>query len=476
MSEGDGSTSPSLKGEVELSKPWVTPEGNMREVTLELDERKVQHFRNVNRMVAEPRNWPGGYFNDYVGFWVWEGGSEQVQAVIDQIHEAYEGEQGTSPTADRDYAAYLKSFVDSFSYTADDQTIGYEEYGKFPIETLYDGEGDCDCLTFLLAALFTHAGFETAYLEGYTEPGRQGRHAAVGLDLPTQPGDDTVSGDGTEWIYCEPVDDEPVGRCAWPISIFQRHAMVVPVPESYDWPGRPGPWTCGEGCNEPTPPDVMECRGCGRTGALTDVQRAGHKVLDFEDTVDEFLTWMDWVEDASAKELLRELERIQRTPLWKEVPDGNRGFLEDTVDRVGAEDGEDPEDVDPSGIRSHLLRAWPHVAASVFSHDPEEEREGRKAYGGMEWLGKSVYEMDNEELALFSKKVLTDTTLKRVEGFSGGSRSAIGSILEAYERRSGQEAEEYLDRKRESIENILVKVVIPQVFSLLAREHETATA
>jgi hypothetical protein len=75
--------------------------------------------------------------------------------------------------------------------------------------------------------------------------------------------------------------------------------------------------------------------------------------------------------------------------------------------------------------------------------------------------------MTNDELAKFTRRVLSDTTCNRIPGFSSGSRLALGRILDAYERKG----EVYLSEKRNSIENILVKVVIPQVFTLLAREE-----
>ena len=78
----------------------------------------------------------------------------------------------------------------------------------------------------------------------------------------------------------------------------------------------------------------------------------------------------------------------------------------------------------------------------------------------------SVFEMDNKLLSQFARKILSDTTCKRIKGFSSGSRLAIGRILSSYEKKGDL----YMNVKRKSIENILVKVVIPQVFTILAHE------
>ena len=123
-----------------------------------------------------------------------------------------------------------------------------------------------------------------------------------------------------------------------------------------------------------------------------------------------------------------------------------------------------------SGAQRQLLSAWPHIVAAVFCRAPRKANEEIEVYGPMSWLGISMYAMDNRTLARFARRVLSDTTCKRIQGFSSGSHLAIGRILSSYEYKG----EAYMNEKRKSIENILVKVVIPQVFTLLARECRPA--
>ncbi|MDA0989847.1 MAG: hypothetical protein O3A51_03750 [Verrucomicrobia bacterium] len=75
--------------------------------------------------------------------------------------------------------------------------------------------------------------------------------------------------------------------------------------------------------------------------------------------------------------------------------------------------------------------------------------------------------MSSQDLARFARRILSDTTCKRIRGFSTGSRFAMGRMLSCYEKQG----DAYMAQKRDSIENILVKVVIPQAFTLLARER-----
>jgi hypothetical protein len=50
-------------------------------------------------------------------------------------------------------ANFVLSFVQSITYNSDLNTTGFEEYPRFPIETLVDQTGDCDCKAILYVTL-----------------------------------------------------------------------------------------------------------------------------------------------------------------------------------------------------------------------------------------------------------------------------------------------------------------------------------
>ena len=52
------------------------------------------------------------------------------------------------------------SFVQSLRYVSDLDSKGEEEYVRFPIETLVDGEGDCEDLAILAAAILHEMGYK----------------------------------------------------------------------------------------------------------------------------------------------------------------------------------------------------------------------------------------------------------------------------------------------------------------------------
>ena len=72
----------------------------------------------------------------------------------------------------------------------------FEEYGRFPLETLADEVGDCDCTTLLCAALLSRCGFGCALIHVEVSPGEG--HLAVGLAM-----------DGDLFLGETPIFDEP---------------------------------------------------------------------------------------------------------------------------------------------------------------------------------------------------------------------------------------------------------------------------
>lgn len=76
-------------------------------------------------------------------------------------------------------ASRILAFVQrEIIYVDDETSTGYPEYGRFPLQTLVDGKGDCDCKAILCCALLSYCGFDAAFI--VTEG-----HALCGLRRPT---------------------------------------------------------------------------------------------------------------------------------------------------------------------------------------------------------------------------------------------------------------------------------------------------
>jgi len=79
------------------------------------------------------------------------------------------------------------SFVqdkDNIPYAFDIDTKGQQDYWRYPLETLYERTGDCECKSILLASLLLTMGYRVVSFEippdGPDMPG----HVAIGVEVP----------------------------------------------------------------------------------------------------------------------------------------------------------------------------------------------------------------------------------------------------------------------------------------------------
>lgn len=92
-------------------------------------------------------------------------------------------------TRDKRLCSYLEianaiAFVqspDSIPYSDDEQTTGIAEYWRYPIETLADGTGDCDCKSILAASILKTLGTEVLFLL-YAPTDSEPGHMALAIE------------------------------------------------------------------------------------------------------------------------------------------------------------------------------------------------------------------------------------------------------------------------------------------------------
>jgi hypothetical protein len=84
--------------------------------------------------------------------------------------------------------SFAISFIQSLLYTSDSAGTGYDEYPRYPIETLVDNGGDCEDTSILTAALIRALGYgvvllvfsETDVLQGHCAVGVAGKEGLPG--------------------------------------------------------------------------------------------------------------------------------------------------------------------------------------------------------------------------------------------------------------------------------------------------------
>ena len=139
-----------------------------------------------------------------------------VNDVVDDIQnalkKAYES-SGKTATG-QDYAEFILAFVqECYGYMYDEVQYLQDEYFAFPMETIHNGNGDCEDTSILLAAIYESAGFDTGV---FLIPGHA--IAAVALN-PYVAGDYdktqnvsvfSIVQDGKTYYGCETTLDENI--------------------------------------------------------------------------------------------------------------------------------------------------------------------------------------------------------------------------------------------------------------------------
>ena len=119
-----------------------------------------------------------------------------LQMVAEKLKEASSQEGYES----YDEVSFVLAFIQSLPYTSDSVTSGYDEYPRFPLETLVDNGGDCEDTSILFATLTLIMGYGTVYI---SPP----EHYAVGVL-----GDEGLPGyywtfNDKLYYYCETTGD-----------------------------------------------------------------------------------------------------------------------------------------------------------------------------------------------------------------------------------------------------------------------------
>jgi len=117
---------------------------------------------------------------------------EYLAGLTNKFKEAAEKEN----YSDMDTVNNIITFVQSLEYVSDKIGTGYDEYPKFPLETLADQGGDCEDSAILLASLLRELGYGTVLIQ-------LPDHMAVGVR-----GNESVPGvyyevDGIRYYYVE---------------------------------------------------------------------------------------------------------------------------------------------------------------------------------------------------------------------------------------------------------------------------------
>ena len=122
--------------------------------------------------------------------------SDYDRQLLNSMIEGFKQQGEKNGYSDYDNVMNVIAFVQSLPYTSDSVTTGYDEYPRYPIETLVDGGGDCEDSSILAAALLSEMGYGIILV---SPPG----HMALGIK-----GSENLSGsyyeyNGSRYYYVE---------------------------------------------------------------------------------------------------------------------------------------------------------------------------------------------------------------------------------------------------------------------------------
>lgn len=117
---------------------------------------------------------------------------------------------------------FVIAFIQSLPYTVDVETTPYNEYPRYPVETLFDRGGDCEDTSILVAALLDRMGYDIALLHL-----EDAKHMAVGVSIAGTHGSYYEYG-GKRYFYLETTGEGwQMGQI--PPTITDTTAYVYPV-------------------------------------------------------------------------------------------------------------------------------------------------------------------------------------------------------------------------------------------------------
>jgi hypothetical protein len=127
--------------------------GNEWTWSLDIPQSLYEAYKSVS-VSTRTRNGVGGY-----GF-LTTTNDVYINMVADKLEEAA-AKENYEPY---DQVSFVLAFVQSLPYTSDQVISGYDEYPRFPLETLVDNGGDCEDTSILFATLTLIMDYGTVYI------------------------------------------------------------------------------------------------------------------------------------------------------------------------------------------------------------------------------------------------------------------------------------------------------------------------
>jgi len=163
-----------------------------------IDPDVYYYFKSLDHDLSYEVDWPAGYARFT---------TPDEQYVINLANDLNDMAVAEGFT-ELETANFILSFVQTIDYKVDNYTNyqGIQEYPKYPVEMLWDGQGDCEDSSALYASLMEALGHDAVLLLFL---GNIEGHAAIGISVPGASGK-SYQHDGVDYYYAETTDTGPL--------------------------------------------------------------------------------------------------------------------------------------------------------------------------------------------------------------------------------------------------------------------------
>jgi hypothetical protein len=160
---------------------------------------------------------PYFFFAEYAAMARDPGDDAIIENVVDYLNNLAAAEQ----LDDRQRIDLSLAFVQSITYGGDNVTTASDEYPRYPVETLFEKEGDCEDTSILLAAILNDMGYDVALLlfEEFD-------HMGLGINYPLEYGNSWLH-DGRRYWYLDTSGKHSAGWAPDPYD--ETSAYIYPV-------------------------------------------------------------------------------------------------------------------------------------------------------------------------------------------------------------------------------------------------------
>ena len=178
-------------------------------LTLKFDIEQIEHLREINPFMTYGYD-DNTYDSNICSMAQMLNNDSNLTQNVEAIAQYIKQSAAVAKLSSLDTAQFALNFAQTpnIGYCIDEEceSIGFKtEYMRFPDETLFDKEGDCDCKSFLLARIFHSMGYNTLYLLS-----KKLKHAALAIEFDPEwsqyievNNESFIDYNGRQYIYCE---------------------------------------------------------------------------------------------------------------------------------------------------------------------------------------------------------------------------------------------------------------------------------